>query len=254
MPCDSVVRSYISYLEKNFQVTALNQDCLIVTPFQGLDGDHIEIRVLERNGKIVLTDDGSTLNSLFLSGLDLPDKSTVRQHLLNTALGTNRAYMLDNEIAVDIPSDGDPGEALVRLTRAITSIQHLIYTVRGSSLPVFKEKVADYLKDSQIPFNSDFTVTGKTKDHRFDFVLPERPRLTLIKTCSTGNRNYAKRLAIDVAFGYTDLRRAKVEFEGITVVDDDEPVWDEQSIKTLTEYSDKLVWWSNKSLLIEYVA
>lgn len=254
MPCANLVESYISYLEKNFEVKPFDRDCLIVTPFPGLDGDHIEVRIFEHNGKIVLTDDGLTLDSLFLGGLNLPDKSTARQYLLNTALNTNRAYLLDNEIAVNVAPDRDPGEALMRLIRAITSIQHLAYTIRGASVQLFKEQVADYLKENQIPFTPDFTVTGKTKDHRFDFVIPERPRLTLIKTCSTGNRSYARRLATDVAFGYADLARAQVDFEGITIVDDDEDVWDEQSLTMLREYSHKLIPWSDRSLLIEYVA
>lgn len=57
----------------------------------------------------------------------------------------------------------------------------------------------------------------------------ERPRLTLIKTCSTRNRTYARRLATDVAFGYADLARAGVDFEGITVVDDDQDVWERRN-------------------------
>jgi hypothetical protein len=252
--CNHVIQQYLSYLHNQFETEYRKDECIITTPFLDPQGDQIELRARIVDGHLIITDGGLSFDFLFLSGMDLGSKSPIRKYHLDVALNSNRAFILDeNEIGIRVEMNEDIGESMHRLVRAIGSVQHLVYTVKGQSVRLFRDEVATYMRENNLSFEPDYVVRGYSKDHRFDFYIPQK-QPTVIKALSTENVAYAKRLATDTAFAYTDVRRANVDIRGISLLDDDKPVWAGEALSIIVKYSDKVIKWSHKEELLQIVA
>ena len=80
-----VIEAYITWLREGLSVAQLENACELTTPFLDRHNDHIQIYVIKKNGKIVLSDDGYILSDLRTSGLDMntPKRKGVLESVLN---------------------------------------------------------------------------------------------------------------------------------------------------------------------------
>lgn len=254
MECNIFIENYLHWLKENFQVHAVDQECLLITPFLDPGGDHIEIKVVKENNHILLTDDGAAHDFLFLNGIDLFGKSQSRKYQLDGALNNNRAFLRnENEIATLVMPGEDIGAAINRLIRAILAVEHLVYTIKGTALKTFKEEVTEFFDRNRVSYTGEYIVHGKAKEHKFDFFIPKKEKRLLIKALSTENVPYAKRLATDTAFAFLDLKEASYTFTGISLIDDTKDVWEGDSINILSNYS-ILLRWTRPSEILKFVA
>ena len=67
--CEKLISEYLRWLREGLEVTELQGSCRIATPFLDRHNDEIEIHVERRNGGLLLTDDGYTLNDLAACGM-----------------------------------------------------------------------------------------------------------------------------------------------------------------------------------------
>jgi hypothetical protein len=70
--CRSLIGSYVSWLNEELRVEALENSCVISTPFLDRHNDEIEVYIEKQDdGQFFLTDDGYTLSDLRHSGVVL---------------------------------------------------------------------------------------------------------------------------------------------------------------------------------------
>lgn len=252
MDCRYIIDNYLKHIHNNFVVYSGENECSIVTPFLDPSGDHIEIRLIVQNGKILLTDEGSAYDYLFENGIDVFGKSELRKYHFDTALNNNGAFLYEgNQIAVEVGFNEDIGLALNRLIRAVNSIQYLIYTIKEPGIRTFKEEVAAVFTSRQIAYTSDFSIQGYAKNHRFDFYIAKK-KPVVIKALSTESIPYTKRLATDTAFSIIDIEKTGYLFFPISLIDDTKDVWVGEAVEILEKYS-KLIRWTNQNVLFEYI-
>jgi hypothetical protein len=251
--CEEIVQGYLAFLQNGINTKRDNEECLIITPFLNPYGDHIELRVRYQNGVLFISDDGASFDHLFLSGIDLENRSFIRKYYIDTALNINGAFVMNGEIAISVKPEEDIGSAINRLIRAINAIQYLTYTIRGQATRTFKEEVASFMKEKGLKYTEDYIISGLSRDHRFDFYIPNK-RLILIKALSTQNIGYARRLAMETAFAYIDVRQVNMNIFGISLLDDERTTWPDEILSILIHYSNKVIKWSHKEELLQVVA
>ncbi|HBX22617.1 MAG TPA: DUF1828 domain-containing protein [Desulfotomaculum sp.] len=255
MDCNIVINEYLSWLKGNFSMQSFGNDCIITTPFLDPNGDSIEIKAIIDSDQVVLTDDGETYDYLFLSGIDLFGKSNIRRNNLELSLHKNNAFLYNqNEIAVRVDKGEDFGNAMNRLIRAITSIQHLIYTIKEVPFRTFKDEVADLFFKNKVECITDYIVQGKTAEHKLDFYIERNNKKIVFKTLSTESGPYAKRIAKEAAFIFIDIGIKNQMFYKVSVIDDTKDVWTPESTHILSEYSNRLLKWTNQNEIINLVA
>ncbi len=120
---ESVIERFVGGLSDGFSLQKCDQLCYIATPFLDPSGDNIEVKAEVINNQLLLSDDGATLDYLFLHGVEL---TANRKLHLDQALNNNSAFIhQQSEIAVKVENKDDYGSALQRLLRAINTVQHL---------------------------------------------------------------------------------------------------------------------------------
>lgn len=252
--CNDLITKYITELKAGFQIVDTDTHCIIITPFLDPSGDHIEIKAMMDGKRLILSDNGDTFDYLFINGLDLTDN---RKRLITFSLNNNNAFLIDNsEISVKVKDTDDIGSAIHRLIRAINSIQHLTYTSRPTGIRTFNEEVSSFFVQHDVSFHSLYILPGKSKEHKFDFYIPEKANeiAIAIKTLSTEQPGYAKRLAAEAAFTFVDIQRKNIKVRSVSLVDDRNDVWIGEAVEILRNYSEYYIVWSKNEDLLNLVA
>ncbi len=200
-------------------------------------------------------DIGRANDFLFMRGVDLYS-SNARKQILNDILVDSNVSMEDGELLATAANESELPRVIHNLLNSSISLHYLVYQAQPRASRTFRERVRDYLAEKQIGFEPDVSLNGKIREHRFDFVITkEKP--VAIRTLSTSTPNYARTLAIEVLYAFTDIRRNNVEFTGVSLVDDEEEqgaVWQGEPLQILTTFSDRVVFWSRRDDLAAIVA
>lgn len=85
--CGNLIEGYIEWFRNGFSIRefAIERACEINTPFVDHHGDHLQVYVIRRDGKIILCDDGYVAFEIRTSGIDL-DASPVHKEAFETVL------------------------------------------------------------------------------------------------------------------------------------------------------------------------
>ena len=124
-----IVSKYLERLSNDFVVTPSGKGCFISTPFIRPDGEGIELELESLpNGRVRLSDMGSTLGYLFVNGL------TMNEATLEQAKSMSGTYGVSlNKSVLEI--DGEPpavDEALHNLIQAALAVTALSQIFRYS--------------------------------------------------------------------------------------------------------------------------
>jgi len=251
--CNSAINEYFSWLGKQWNVYE-NGDgtCTIITPYTLSDGTNIEISFLPRNNRLILTDEGETINNLWLRGVDF-DSAPSRRNIINTLIDDYGAIIEKGEIIIESSLDEIP-VAIHNIIQVINAVDFLIYTKTSRMPRTFKEEVVTFFHEKQLSFNQDFDVFGKTAKHQFDIYVPRKE--VALRTMSTGSPNYAKIMAEKLAYTYTDIKKINEKILVCPFIDDrsEEVIWSSEPLRILEEYSDKVYYWSNKEKAVKEIA
>lgn len=252
--CHAIVSEYIAHLASDFEVEPYNEKgCHVITPFLRPDGDIIEFFVLqESDGTVRLSDEGQTFDWLFLAGAEV-ETSESRQSI---AEGFAAQYGISLEGGI-FSLELDPSRiyfGVHRFITALTSVQHIILTRRPKARLTFRDEVENYLIDNQVDHETFFTVLGRTMEHRIDFYLNSN-RNMLIETLSANDFSSARERVVKVAFEWIDIREGGWDYQRVSLVDDTEDKWDrlwsdERISRSLQNYSDSIIPWSQRVRLL----
>jgi hypothetical protein len=216
--CEELVGSYHSWLQSNLTCGQVNGAFEMTTPFRDNHNDRIQIYVIPDQDKLLLTDDGYTINDLELSGIEISTKK--RQEIFDSII---RSYgvTLDSDDALTIIANRSNFPQKVHdLIQAILSVCDLHYLSRPHIQSLFHEDVERILRENNIPIVPDVRFVGKSGLYQsFDFAIPgtkTRPE-QIIKLIS----NLRKDRIGALIFEWNDVQEIrKTESTYVPIVDD----------------------------------
>ena len=252
--CHRIISQHLKELGDGFRAEQDDGNCLILTPYVLPDNDTIEVKVHRRGGRLVVSDQGSTLGFLFLNGIDLNPHSRQEAFFLQQI----RRFGLRasaGEIEIDVP-ESEVGDAVSRVVEASKAISYLIYTFRGRTGGDFKGEVADWLSQNEIAFEADAQVEGASGRHfTMDFVHRRSGQAPVfLKALHSETRGYAKTLTYATVALWADLGKKHTAFRSVSLLDDSVgETWDEQ-VSMLETHSDRVAYWTTREELLPELA
>lgn len=253
MDCKEIVGAYIDCLKERFVVEALDEGCIIRTPYLDPSNDPIYVYVTKVNGYLKISDQAQAIEYLFLHGLNITPSSK-QQWYLDTILNRLNVKLLEEELYIQVPKE-EIGEAILRLIGAICSIEHLLYTAKPRRRVDFKEEVALWFLDNGIPTyrNKEF-IGASGKSVTIDFVIPRIAKDPIYAyALHSDNAQYAKALVNNTIVTWIELRNAGEKFFSSCILDDvKEDVW--SGLQTLlATYTNKITYWEDRDELLEII-
>ena len=234
----------------------------IITPLLRQDNDRVTLRIDElKGGRVLITDGGETIDYLRLSGCAVRTSAPFRKriHAVGASFGVK---IEDEEISLEA-DECDVAEALATVARAAQHMSYLVYYRRTRTVPRFGDRVEAELIGVGARYKRDVKVWGRTRAHRFGFLVNGAGN-ALLQPLSGTSRASLNEKAERLVFRIKDVREAGREarepsVEGdplfaalrfFPVLDDvgrAARLWDRKTVAALEEYSDGVIRWSSES-------
>jgi hypothetical protein len=241
--CERLIADYLHWLKEGLKVSELKGSCRIATPFLDRHNDEIEIFVEERNGGLLLTDDGYTIADLASSGMEFgTDKRKAHLTAILNGFGVHRQ---EDELQVHATPQDFP-QKKHNLVQAMLAVNDMFVMGEEHVLSLFKEDVANFLESNQIPVFPEFKLSGRSGfDHKFDFGLPKTQRRP--QRVIRAINDLTKDQALSFAFAVADVRVLRAEpLVAFTFVNDVEHPPNEDNLAAVRAYEIEPLLWSKR--------
>ena len=234
----------------------------IITPLLRQDNDRVTLRIDElKGGRVLITDGGETIDYLRLSGCAVRTSAPFRKRI--HAVGASfRVKIEDEEISLEA-DECDVAEALATVARAAQHMSYLVYYRRTRTVPRFGDRVEAELIGVGARYKRDVKVWGRTRTHRFGFLVNGEGN-ALLQPLSGTSRASLNDKAERLVFRIKDVREAGrgarepsvgehrlfTALRFFPVLDDvgrAARLWDRKTVAALEEYSDGVIRWSSES-------
>jgi hypothetical protein len=248
LECERLVDSYVAWLRSKITLRDIDGACEITTPFLDRHNDRIQIYVEQKNGFLLVSDDGNTLNDLELSGckIDTPN----RKQMLQTILNGFAVEEIGGELQVRAAPDTFAHKKH-SLLQAILTVNDMFMMARPHVARFFREDVANFLDSLDVRYAPDVSFQGKSGyTHHFDFVIPKSRKSPerVIKAINNPNKDSATALL----FSWTDTKEIRPPKAVIyAVLNDTEKSLNADVLSAFHHYEVKTVLWSKRD---EYAA
>lgn len=251
--CLSVVDAYLNHLKGEFAVESRDGDCIIVVPFYRPDGAAIEIAVRENQaGGLRLTDECSTIDYLFINGLDIGRSEDLTQAA--TRIANRHGVSLEHsELVVDATPES-MAEALDKLISSITAVTYLIYRRVHRVSTTFTEEVELYLVENRTQFKARYALRGETIEHVVPIYINSRINFA-ITPLSVSMLSSARHKVKELGYMSVDVRAVREEVRFGAVLDDRKPsqrdIWMDPDIQSiLSKRMDRIIFWESRQELL----
>lgn len=246
---DNKIAEYYQWLKDN---TAVREDTgtgwfAVSTPFVGLFNDTIDIFVKkESETRILLSDDGETLENLFLSGVDVlrsPKRKDYMQKVAN-----NFGIKVTSEGEIMTESNGaDFARKKHDLISAISSISDMSMLASDKVTSIFAEDVVSYVESLDVYSNPSFLIKGRSGlDFSFDIQITGKKSELLVKPFNMLRQNAIE----SFLFCMGDIKEVREkatgkELKSLAIINDaKEPP--RNLINALEEYGTPTMLWSRR--------
>lgn len=241
--CEKLIKSYVDWLKEGISIQEIRGSCQITTPFLDRHNDALQIYVEKYDGNLRLTDDGYTIKDLRASGLEISGekRETHLQAILN-----GFGVKLEGDEIFTLSTIRDFPQKKHSLVQAILEINDMFVMAREYVASLFKEDVARFLHQNQIPIFADLKLSGRSGfDHKFDFGLPKTSRKP--ERVLQAINNLSREYTTSVAFAVADVNAIRPEPLGAYafINDSDHPPSDEY-VSALRAYSVVPLFWSKR--------
>lgn len=245
---DDIIANYYKWLKDK---TSYKEDTStgwykITTPFLGLFNDPIEIYLKKDDDKIKLSDDGVTIESLELCGVDIA-RSPKRKEWVEFI---KRNYGIDiaGKELVTIASLDNFAQKKHNLVCAIEELCSLEMTAKHTISAMFREDVKNLLIEQDMIFTPQFIAKGSTGiEFTFDFQIAGRKNETVIKTFNTLNKLNVP----NFLFSWEDIKanREQIsgkELKGLAIVNDADNAIKHEYLTALESKGADFILWSER--------
>lgn len=215
------------------------------TPMLYPDGGVVDVFVLDRGNRYIVTDYGDALGWL---GSQLISRrlSPKQLFLVEDVCQTLRIQLFHRQLVIREIKGEALGESVLRVAQAVVRVSDLWFTVRSQSFQNTADEVDEWLRERQIAFERDLEKQGRsTRPWKVDFETHTDDRTSFVFLLSTGTRGAVRRLAEHVLAGCVDLAHLKANQPGLVFVslfDDTEDVWRAEDFNLVNEYSEIARW------------
>ena len=216
---DELLDNYYKWLrERTFTQQDAGSDWVLInTPFVGMYNDMIELYAKNKDGKILLSDDGKTLGNLELMGVS-PHRSANRRGIVDKIMRTHGIRLNDNSGELSVETDiKNFSQKKHDIVTAITELSELYVLSTGSIASIFKEDVETFLKQKEIVYTPDFIARGSTGlEFMFDFQIAGKSKEIVIKAFNSTT----KLNTMSFLFSWEDIKenREALTHKSVTAV------------------------------------
>jgi hypothetical protein len=241
--CSKLVAAYLAWLKAKITVREINGVCEITTPFVDRHNDRLQIYVMKKDGKLVLSDDGFILSDLETSGcrVDTPH----RKEILNNILAGYGVRQENDELTVDA-SEENFAQKKHALLQAMLAVNDMFMTATARVASLFVEDVRHFLEENEIRNTPAVEFTGKSGFvQRFDFVIPKSRREPerILRAINHPTRDNATMLI----FAWNDIRQVRPPNAHIyAVLNDTEQTLSQEVLGAFQQYDVKTMLWSHR--------
>lgn len=241
------INQYFDWLKKR---TFVSEDettgwSVISTPFTGLFNDTIDIYAKQSSdGRVILSDDGNTLNNLELFGVGFKNtpgrKGIIERIKLNYGVS-----LIKDEITKTIAmSDFVQGKH--DMLRAILELSDMINLTTHRVSSSFKDDVKNLFYEKEMNVTPDFIVSGRSGIRfTFDYLIAKPKKETVIQVFNNFDKpNLATfLLGIDEVKMPRELISSK-QLEPIAIINDTETNIKEEYLEALRNRKMDYLFWS----------
>lgn len=256
--CDETINQFVGHLQTGFESYDLEDRCLIVTPFLYPDFASIEYSIQPVGDGYLLSDNGETLNMLFLNGLTVESNRDLWKQV--SQIATNHGAVLDRTGISVIANENNLGGASQNLLNAIQAIGYMIYRRRNVSFVTFDDEVEKLLISNEVKYEPHYMIRGEAiQQHKVKFHVNSNRNL-LIEPLTASNYQSARSKAIKTVFKWIDIGKVNPSLKFVTVIDDRDKKWetvwnDDEARSTVLTYSTEVIrWTAEQDKLIHLVA
>ncbi len=249
--CQQLIDSYLDWLRKGLSVEAVGTACELTTPFLDRHNDHLQVYAVQRNGTIVLSDDGYILSDLRTSGLDLSTQK--RLEILKAIVNGFGVRLEANQLVVDA-SQRTLGQKVHALVQAMLAVNDMFVMAQPRVATFFWEDVRAFLDAHDVRYSPRIKIAGRSGyDHAIDFLIPKsrtRPE-RFVQAINVATKSTVG----SYLFALTDTREARPEKpEAYAFLNDRDHVVGGDVTEALEEYQVKPAPWSRRDEYIDALA
>lgn len=254
---DKAISQYVETIQNLFKLRSFEGRWLVVTPFIRPTGEYIELELIPQDDKVLITDNCSTVDYLFVNGVNVEAQDF---KVLLPLIAKGFGIEISGEEVRSIANIDHFGYELHKVLSALLGISFLIYRRRllqPTELRVrkkFPTLVRDSLSKIRGVTYQQRDVRGKFITHTFPFcVSVDKGAESLLYPLTANSENEALREAMILAFRWIDIKEGGNRYRKITVIDDVDmrkaTYWENGPKRLLIEFSDSVVLWSRRELL-----
>lgn len=217
------------------------------TPMLYPDGGVVDVFVLERNGRYIVTDFGDTLGWLGLQSVS-KKRTKMQDALIQDVCLTLRIEQLSDQLMLrDVPR-GALGDSVLRVAQAAVRVSDLWFTLRSQAIQTTADEVDEWLRERAIDFKRDVPKQGRsTQNWNVDFETHIGSHTCFVFILGTGTRGAVRRLTEHVVAGCVDLshfRDGQSSLSFVSLFDDTQDVWQPEDF-SLVEGVSHIARWSH---------
>lgn len=167
---------YVDWLKENYTTEKIDDFYVVHTPFNFSNFDLIDFIVYEKDGKLILSDDGEVLNNLYIAGLDIK-KSKTRRKTLEDFLHMYGLTLNNDEEIIKETTPEKFSYDKHSFIQGLLATDDMFLTVNTRTKNYFIEDVKNFFIKEEIFASADINIKGRSHMvHHFDFLINKNKR------------------------------------------------------------------------------
>ncbi len=209
------------------------------------DGGLVDVFVIERSGRYIVTDYGEALGWLGTQSVR-GQLSSKQRRLVDDVCLTLGVELYRGQLTLRCENPENLGEIVHRLAQAVVRVADIWFTLRTRAGETVADEVGDWLEERQISFDRAMKQSGRSERvWTLDYQTYTDARTSLIFLLSTSSRSAARRLTEHAAAGWGDLNHLKVSRPHtafVSLFDDTADIWRGEDFKLVEALSEVALW------------
>lgn len=249
MTTDDLCRHIQDGLSSQYDCTVTKRGAVRVqTPMLLPDGDGIDVFVIERDGRIVVSDFGDALGWLETQSRT-GRLSDGQEQMMQDVLDTIGVRLEQGRLSLHCDHPHELADAVAKVGQAALRVADIWFTFRNQAFRSTAEEVDEWLRRQEIPFRPRERVPGRSsRKWTIDFatIAPLPPSYVFL--LSAWDRGTSNRLVDHVVAACADLSRAgppDASPQLVSLFDDEAGIWDEVHYRQLEPFA-ALARWSDR--------
>lgn len=245
---ENLIKKYIEWLNNKITFRQIDEWFEITTPFLNHHNDYIQIYAKKEDSKILLSDDGITMDELEMVGVNI-DRSEKRKSELAIILNSFGIKKDDKNELFLLCNENNFPESKHRFIQALLSVYDMYMLAEAKVESFFFEDVMKFFDDNDVRYTPNVQFIGKSNfPHQFEFSIPKTRKYPerIIKLLNTPRKD----LVISSLFSFEDTQKNRPESKGIIIMNDKSIKVSEEINEAVNQYGIEPIPYSS---LIDYL-